>query len=47
MSVTVYGATHSYGNHIHDFKALDIIYKKATQGIDVTPEETIWWAEHG
>ena len=48
MTITVYGATCSYGNHIHDFKALEIIYKKAMQGIDVTLfKETIWWVDHG
>ena len=37
-----------YSNHIHDFKALEIIYKKAMQGIDVTLfKETIWWVDHG
>ena len=29
-SITVYGAARSYGNHIQGFKALEIIYKKAT-----------------
>ena len=35
-SITVYGAARSYGDHIQGFKALEIIYKKTTQGIDVT-----------
>jgi fatty acid synthase subunit beta len=35
-SITVYGAARSYGDHIQGFKSLEIIYKKATQGIDVT-----------
>jgi len=35
-SITVYGAARSYGDHIQGFMALEIIYKKAMQGIDVT-----------
>ena len=35
-SITMYGAARSYGDHIPGFKALEIIYKKATQGINVT-----------
>ena len=35
-SITVYGTAHSYGDRIQGFKALEIIYKKATQSIDVT-----------
>jgi len=35
-SITVYGAARSYGDHMQGFKALEIIYKKAMQGIDVT-----------
>ena len=35
-SITVYGAAHSYGDHIQGFKALEIIYKRAMQGINVT-----------
>ena len=32
-SITIYGATHSYGNHVQGFKALEIIYKKAMQSM--------------
>jgi fatty acid synthase subunit beta len=35
-SVTFYGAARSYGDHVQGFKALEIIYKKDTQGIDVS-----------
>ena len=35
-SITVYGAARLFGDHIHGFKALEIIYKKETKFIDVT-----------
>jgi len=34
-SVTVYGAGRSYGEHLPDFKALEILYSPATRLIDV------------
>jgi len=34
-SLTVFGAARSYGEHISDFKALEIIYSASTQLIDI------------
>ncbi|KAF4614083.1 hypothetical protein D9613_007929 [Agrocybe pediades] len=35
-SATFYGAARSYGRHIPDFKAVEIVYDKKTKAIDVT-----------
>ena len=36
ISVAIYGAARSYGEHIPDFKALEIVYKAETKAIDLT-----------
>jgi fatty acid synthase subunit beta len=36
LSVTVYGATRSYGEHIPNFKALSIVFNPETKLIDLT-----------